>query len=261
MMKPNSWPEKQHDHLQRELRGQRNLERLQSDVIKYINMFSHLPARTKLYELFVPQRRCRNVNDCKVKWIMPSGSCWLVLTSSKEGSYWLLTFKCYSSTIFWGWADHVDRQGLKDKHLHSKTHIGASAIDSTERRHHSSMCARVSLSTALADAWAQLTNTAASSRITNCGLSWEQCHTPTKRRSRMPYLARLISGVGYKNVSTYTKSKYILNEKACSGSVPCKEWSFTQNVWTLKRFSHILEEVIMKMTDNDTQKSSIMSPK
>lgn len=40
-----------------------------------------------------------------------------------------------------------------------------------------------------------------------------------------------------------------------------EEWSFTQNVWTLKRFSHILEEVIMKMTDNDTQKSSIMSPK
>lgn len=148
MMKPNSWPEKQHDHLQRELRGQRNLERLQSDVIKYINMFSHLPARTKLYELFVPQRGCRNVNDCKVKWIMPSGSCWLVLTSSKEGSYWLLTFKCYSSTIFWGWADHVDRQGLKDKHLHSKTHIGASAIDSTERRRHSSTCARLCL-------WAQ----------------------------------------------------------------------------------------------------------
>lgn len=50
MMKPNSWPEKQHDHLQGKLKGQRNLERLQSDVIKYIHMFSHLPARTKLYE-------------------------------------------------------------------------------------------------------------------------------------------------------------------------------------------------------------------
>lgn len=133
---------------------------------------------------------------------MPSGSCWLVLTSSKEGSYWLLTFKCYSSTIFWGWADHVDRQGLKDKHVHSKAerHIGVSAIDSTEHRCCSSMCACVSLSTALADTWAQLKNTAASSWITNYGLSWKQCHTPTKRRSRMPYLPRLISGVAYKNV-------------------------------------------------------------
>lgn len=56
MMKPNSWPEKQHDHLQGELKGQRNLERLQSDVIKYINMFSHLPARTKLYELCLCRR-------------------------------------------------------------------------------------------------------------------------------------------------------------------------------------------------------------
>lgn len=188
MMKPNSWPEKQHDHLQGELKGQRNLERLQSDVIKYINMFSHLPARTKLYECLC----CRE-----------DAGMWKIVKWNES---------CHQGAADWFWPPAKRALiGCWPLNATAPQFSGVELIMLIAKDWKTNMCILkqkdilaclplIRLSTALADTWAQLKNTAASSWITNYGLSWKQCHTPTKRRSRMPYLPRLISGVAYKNV-------------------------------------------------------------
>lgn len=173
MMKPNSWPEKQHDHLQGELKGQRNLERLQSDVIKYINMFSHLPARTKLYELCLCRRE--------------DAGMWKIVKWNES---------CHQGAADWFWPPA------------KRALIGCWPLNATAPQF-----SGVELIMLIAKDW----------KTNICIL---------KQKDILACLPLIRLSIGVAPVCVHAS-----------------------------HFSHTLEEVIMKMADNDMQKSGIMSPK
>lgn len=172
MMKPNSWPEKQHDHLQGELKGQRNLERLQSDVIKYINMFSHLPARTKLYECLC----CRE-----------DAGMWKIVKWNES---------CHQGAADWFWPPA------------KRALIGCWPLNATAPQF-----SGVELIMLIAKDW----------KTNMCIL---------KQKDILACLPLIRLSISVAPVCVHAS-----------------------------HFSHTLEEVIMKMADNDMQKSGIMSPK